>query len=75
MKKNSNFLNDVMAKILIYGGGNAAKTLMEMFLDDKNVVTVALVARNLTNEGVLYAKKLNIRCFKTIKEVKDNGIN
>ncbi len=64
-----------MAKILIYGGGNAAKTLMEMFLDDKNVVIVALVARNLTKEGVLYAKKINIRCFETIKEVKDNGIS
>ncbi len=68
-------MNGIMAKILIYGGGNAAKTLIDMFQDDKNVEIAALVARNLVKEGALLAKELNIKCFKTIKEVKDNNID
>ena len=68
-------MNGVMAKILIYGGGNAAKTLIDMFHGDKNVEIAALVARNLTKEGVLLAKELNIKCFKTIKEAGDGGID
>ncbi|MHB1661790.1 MAG: response regulator [bacterium] len=75
MKKNNNFMNGVMAKILIYGGGNAAKTLMEMFRGDGKVEIVALAARNLTKEGALYAKELKIKCFSSIKEVKDDNID
>ena len=34
-------MNGIMAKILIYGGGNAAKTLIGMFQGDKNVEIAA----------------------------------
>ena len=68
-------MNGIMAKILIYGGGNAAKTLIDMFRGDKNVEIAALVARNLGKEGALFAKELNIKSFKTVKEAKDNGID
>ncbi len=68
-------MNGIMAKILIYGGGNAAKTLIDMFRGDKNVEIAALVARNLGKEGALLAKELNIKSFKTVKEAKDNGID
>ena len=68
-------MNGVMAKILIYGGGNAAKTMIEMLRDDKNVEIAALTARNLDKEGAVYAKESGIKCFKTIKEVNDANIN
>jgi diguanylate cyclase (GGDEF)-like protein/PAS domain S-box-containing protein len=68
-------MNGVMAKILIYGGGNAAKTLIEMFQGDGNVEIAALIARNLDKEGAVFAGKLNIKCFKTVKEAFDDGIN
>ncbi len=73
MKKND-FMNGVMAKILIYGGGNAAKTTIEMLKSDRNIEIVALVARDLSKEGARYAKKLKIRCFSTIGEVKSNDL-
>ncbi|MHB1703119.1 MAG: response regulator [bacterium] len=75
MKKLNNFMNGVMAKILIYGGGKAAKTMIEMLRDDKNVEIAALTARNLDKEGAVYAKESRIKCFKTIKEVNDANIN
>ena len=68
-------MNGVMAKILIYGGGKAAKTMIEMLRDDKNVEIAALTARNLDKEGAVYAKESGIKCFKTIKEVNDSNIN
>ena len=68
-------MNGVMAKILIYGGGKAAKTMIEMLRDDKNVEIAALTARNLDKEGAVFAKELGIKCFKTIKEVNDANIN
>lgn len=68
-------MNGVMAKILIYGGGKAAKTIIEMLRDDKNVEIAALTARNLDKEGAVYAKESGIKCFKTIKEVNDANIN
>ncbi|MCL4427747.1 MAG: response regulator [Deltaproteobacteria bacterium] len=68
-------MNGIMAKILIYGGGNAAKTLIGMFQGDKNVGIAALVARNLDKEGAVLAKELNIKSFKTIKEVKAHDID
>ncbi len=68
-------MNGIMAKILIYGGGNAAKTLIEMFRDDKNVEITALAARNLTKDGAQLAKELNIKCFNSIKEAIDKKIN
>jgi len=68
-------MNGVMAKILIYGGGKAAKTMIEMLRDDKNVEIAALTARNLDKEGAVYAKESGIKCFKTIKEVNDANIN
>ena len=68
-------MNGVMAKILIYGGGKAAKTMIEMLRDDKNVEIAALTARNLDKEGAVYAKESRIKCFKTIKEVNDANIN
>jgi len=67
-------MNGVMAKILIYGGGNAAKTTIEMLKSDRNIEIVALVARDLSKEGARYAKKLKIRCFSTIGEVKSNDL-
>lgn len=67
-------MNGVMAKILIYGGGKAAKTVIEMLQDDKNVEIAALVARNLDKEGAVYAKEIGIKCFQTIKEISDAGI-
>ncbi len=74
-KNNNNFIKDAMGKILIYGGGNAAKTLIEMFQGDQNAEIAALVARNLEKEGVLKAKESNIACFSSVKEVIDGGIN
>ena len=68
-------MNGVMAKILIYGGGNAAKTMIEMLRDDKNVGIAALVARSLDKEGAVYAKESGIKCFKTVKEVNDADID
>ena len=38
-------MNGVMAKILIYGGGKAAKTMIEMLRDDKNVEIAALTVK------------------------------
>ncbi len=67
-------MNGVKAKILIYGGGNAAKTLIEMFRDDKNVGISALAARDLTREGAQLAKELKIKCFNSIKEAIDENI-
>ena len=75
MKRQDNFMSGIMAKILLYGGGNAAKTLIGMFRGDKNIEITALVARNLDKEGAVLAKELNIKSFKTIKEAKVHGID
>lgn len=64
-----------MAKILIYGGGRAARTMIEMLSGDRNINITALAARELAEETAVIAKKEGIGCFKTIKEVSDSGLD
>ena len=75
MIKQANFMKEFMAKILIYGGGKAAKSVIELLHNDKNIEIAALVSRNMLKEGVQYAKRLNIRCLNSIKEALDNNLD
>jgi diguanylate cyclase (GGDEF)-like protein/PAS domain S-box-containing protein len=68
-------MKEFMAKILIYGGGKAAKSVIELLHNDKNIEIAALVSRNMLKEGVQYAKRLNIRCLNSIKEALDNNLD
>ena len=75
MKREFSGAHGVMAKILIYGGGNAAKTMIDMFEGDKNIAIVALVARDLNKEGAIFAKEKGIKCFSNIKEARDKRLD
>lgn len=68
-------MKEVMAKILIYGGGNAAKTFIDMFKGDDKIQIAALIARNLDKEGALSAKSANIACFESIADAKASGVD
>ncbi len=68
-------MNGVMAKILIYGGGNAAKTMIDMFEGDKNIDIIALVARDLNKEGAIFARERGIKCLSSIKEALNGGLD
>ena len=75
MIKKANFMKEFMAKILIYGGGKAAKSVIELLHNDKNIEIAALVSRNMLKEGVQYANGLNIKCLNSIKEALDNNLD
>jgi diguanylate cyclase (GGDEF)-like protein/PAS domain S-box-containing protein len=75
MIKQANFMKQFMAKILIYGGGKAAKSVIELLHEDKNIEIAALVSRNMLKEGVQYAKGLNIKCLNSIKEALDENLD
>ena len=75
MIKKTNFMKEFMAKILIYGGGKAAKSVIELLYGDKNIEIAALVSRNMLKEGVQYAKSLNIICLNSIQEALDNNFD
>ncbi|MHB8282202.1 MAG: response regulator [bacterium] len=77
MIKKTNLMKEFMAKILIYGGGKAAKSVIELLYRDKNIEIAALVSRNTGSlrEGVQYAKGLNIRCLDSIQEALDNNLD
>ncbi len=75
MIKKTNFMKEFMAKILIYGGGKAAKSIIELIYGDKNIEIAAVVSRNMLKEGVQYAKELNIKCLDSIKEALDNNLD
>ena len=75
MIKKANFMKEFMAKILIYGGGKAAKSVIELLHEDKNIEIAVLVSRNIMKEGVQYAKMLNIKCLSSIKEALDNNLD
>lgn len=75
MIKKANFMKEFMAKILIYGGGKAAKSVIELLYEDKNIEIAALVSRNMLKEGVQYARGLNIKCLNSIKEALDENLD
>ena len=75
MIKKTNLMKEFMAKILIYGGGKAAKSVIELLYGDKNIEIAALVSRNTLREGVQYAKELNIICLDSIQEALDNNLD
>ena len=75
MIKKTNLMKEFMAKILIYGGGKAAKSVIELLYGDKNIEIAALVSRNMLKEGVQYAKNLNIICLNSIQEALDNNFD
>jgi diguanylate cyclase (GGDEF)-like protein/PAS domain S-box-containing protein len=75
MIKKTNLMKEFMAKILIYGGGKAAKSVIELIYGDKNIEIAALVSRNMLKEGVQYAKELNIKCLDSIQEALDNNLD
>lgn len=75
MIKKTNLMKEFMAKILIYGGGKAAKSVIELIYGDKNIEIAALVSRNMLKDGVQYAKELNIKCLDSIQEALDNNLD
>ncbi|MHB8291738.1 MAG: response regulator [bacterium] len=75
MIKKTNLMKEFMAKILIYGGGKAAKSVIELLYEDKNIEIAALVSRNTLREGVQYAKELNIICLDSIQEALNNNLD
>ncbi len=64
-----------MAKILIYGGGRAARTMIEMLAGDRNINITALAARELAKETAAIAEREGIPCFNKVKEVSGSGLD